>query len=96
MSYMVIEGGKKAGQEHVSIAATNNIPKVCPGVDIVEAAKIMARHRARVVPVVQDGKFVEFLTLEDLMVETPTLAVMAAQHWGISEGRKGRERGNVH
>ena len=56
---------------------TTDIPKVSSGCDIVEAAKIMASHRIRYLPVVKNGgKLVGILTLDGLVKESLVLASM--------------------
>ena len=54
----------------------NNTPKISPGIDIIEATKIMANHNVQNIPVVQNGQLLGVLTLKDLFNESPALTVM--------------------
>ncbi len=54
----------------------NDAPKVSPGSELFQAAKIMATRRAENVPVVQNGNLLGVLTLNDLLHESPALAVL--------------------
>ncbi|MFP3975313.1 MAG: cyclic nucleotide-binding/CBS domain-containing protein [Chloroflexota bacterium] len=87
----VVADNRDAGRERVTLITSNNLPKVCPGIALAEAIKIMAKHRTRVVPVVQNGKFVGLLTMDDVMRESPALVVMTAQHWGMPADSRGSE-----
>lgn len=55
---------------------TNGIPKVSRGTDLIEAVQLMARHGADSIPVVQNGRLLGILALEDVLRESPTLAVI--------------------
>ncbi len=54
----------------------NGLPKISPGADIIDAAKIMAKHESQYMPVVQNGKLFGILTLDNLLYESPALAVV--------------------
>ena len=54
----------------------NGVPKISPGTDIIDAAKIMAKHESQHMPVVQNGKLLGILTLDNLLYESPALAVI--------------------
>jgi len=49
-------------------------PKISAGVDVLDAAKHMARRKVRWLPVVQNGRFVGVITLDHLASESLTLA----------------------
>jgi len=67
----------------------NRLPKVPPGIDVIEAAKIMARQNIRYMPVVQNGLLQGILTLEDILRESPALAIIVMTRQNeINEGRK--------
>ncbi len=51
-------------------------PAISPGKDIIQAAKVMADHGIRVLPVVQSRRLLGLLTLENLICENLTLAAM--------------------
>jgi len=51
-------------------------PMVSSGVEVTEAARMMTEHGVRALPVVQNGKLVGLLTLDDLARESLALAAM--------------------
>lgn len=63
-------------RKSVASVMNSRLPKVPAGIDIIEAAKIMARHGIRQIPVVQNGKALGFLSLDNLLYESPALAVI--------------------
>jgi CBS domain-containing protein len=64
-------------KEQASSIMSNHLPMISPGIDIIEGAKIMASHDSKWIPVVRKGKkLLGFLTVEDLLRESPTLAVL--------------------
>jgi len=67
----------------------HRLPKVPPGTDVVEAAKIMARQNVQYMPVVQNGLLRGILTLDDILRESPALAVIVMTRQNeINDGRK--------
>ncbi len=74
-------------QKAVSVMK-NNVPKISPGVDITEAAKLMVNHNVQCMPVVQNGKLMGVLTLEDLLTESPALAVIVMTKQYESKNRR--------
>jgi CBS domain-containing protein len=60
----------------VNSLAGNHSPIIAPGDDILLAARLMVNRNARVLPVVENGKLVGLLTLDDLARESPALAAM--------------------
>ena len=69
-------------RKSIATVMNNTLPKVSAGVDIIDAAKIMARHGIQHIPVVQNGKMLGLLSLDNLLRESPALAVivMTKQH----------------
>jgi CBS domain-containing protein len=74
-------------QKAVSVMK-NNVPKISPGVDITEAAKLMVNHNVQCMPVIQNGKLLGLLTLEDLLTESPALAVIVMTKQYESKSRR--------
>ena len=72
--------GAVAPKDHSELIAGmlthERYPAVSPGVDIMQAAKLMAEQAVRVLPVVENGRFVGLVTLEDLAQESIALAAM--------------------
>jgi CBS domain-containing protein len=62
-------------QRAVALAHHRN-PMVSSGVEASEAARMMTEHGVRVLPVVQNGKFIGLLTLDNLARESLALAAM--------------------
>lgn len=60
----------------VGSVMNNHSPTISSGIDIVEAARIMANNCVRVLPVVQNGKLFGLFYLEDLAQESPALATL--------------------
>jgi len=54
----------------------NHLPTISPGEDIWFAAKLMAENAVRVMPVVDNGKLVGMLTLDNLARESRALAAL--------------------
>jgi CBS domain-containing protein len=63
--------GRRAGE-----LANSRHPMVSPGVDMMEAAKLMAQHGVQVLPVAINGRLLGLLTLDDLAGESMALAAM--------------------
>lgn len=76
----IVASARNPKHEDAASLMCNDIPQVPPGADIVDAAKMMASHGVRLVPVVQNRKYLGMLTVEDLFKESPTLAVMVMTH----------------
>lgn len=58
-----------------------------PDVDIVEAAKMMASHKIRRIPVVKNGKLVGIVTSSDITAISPALSELMAHPERIPEER---------
>ncbi|MEM3421116.1 MAG: CBS domain-containing protein [Candidatus Hadarchaeum sp.] len=58
-----------------------------PDVDIVEAAKIMASHKIRRIPVVKNGKLVGIVTSSDITAISPALSELMAHPERVPEER---------
>ena len=71
-----VSNHKDHKREYAGSLMYNKFPEVPPGAGIIEAARIMASHRTQSLPVVEDGNLVGVLTLDDLVKESPALAVM--------------------
>ncbi len=66
----IVAAGQNPKREQAASLMVNGIPKIPYGCDAVEAAKIMANHGVRYLPVVQNGgKLAGMLTLDDLVKE---------------------------
>jgi len=63
-------------KQQAGTLAHSRHPMISPGVDIMQAAKMMVDHGVRVLPVVQNGKLLGLFTLEDLARESIALAAM--------------------
>ena len=73
----IVAAGHNPKRERAETLMVNGGPKVSYGCDAVEAAKIMANHGVRCLPVVQNGgKLVGILTLDDIVKESMVLATM--------------------
>ena len=73
----IVASGQNPEEEQAGSLMVSGGPKVPSGCDTVEAAKIMANHGVRCLPVVQNGgKLVGMLTLDDLVKESIVLATM--------------------
>jgi len=73
----IVASGNSPKRERAGALMTNEGPRIPCGCDAVEAAKIMANHGVRYLPVVQNGgKLVGMLTLDDLIKESMVLATM--------------------
>ncbi|KXZ39283.1 CBS domain-containing protein [Alkalithermobacter thermoalcaliphilus JW-YL-7 = DSM 7308] len=55
--------------ENVGSIMSSNIVTVSPDTDVHEAARLMAKHQIRRLPVVENGKLVGIVSLGDLAVE---------------------------
>jgi len=64
--------------EPASSVMSNHPSIVSPGADIMEAVKVMLNNGAWVLLVVQNGKLLGLLTLDDLARESLTLATVLA------------------
>jgi len=65
---------------------------ISPDVDISEALKMMTNHGIRQLPVVDEKKFVGFLTMKDILKIQPDLIDLVAEKYEIrEESRKLRE-----
>ena len=60
----------------VSSLMSNHLPAISPDDDIWLAANRMVDHGALVLPVVENGKLVGLLSLDDFARESPALAAM--------------------
>ncbi|MFO8101368.1 MAG: CBS domain-containing protein [Dehalococcoidia bacterium] len=69
----------------------NGLPRISPGTDIIDAAKIMAKHGSQQMPVVQNGKLFGILTLDDLLYESPALAVIVMTRQSDAKFKKAPE-----
>jgi len=63
-------------QQRAGALAHHRHPMVSSGVEVTEAARMMAEHRVRVLPVVQNGRLLGLLNLDDLARESLALAAM--------------------
>ena len=72
----IVASGLNPSDEHASSIMCNNLPKICPGTDITEAAKCMVNHSVQSLPVVQNGRLLGLITVDDLVEESPALAFM--------------------
>jgi CBS domain-containing protein len=63
-------------------------PLVCgePAMDLDEAAALMVQHRVRRLPVVEDGRLVGIVTLDDIAVRTGNLEVAQRMTAEVIEG----------
>lgn len=74
--------------EPVGSIATTEIEAVTPDVSTREAARIMAEHQIRRLPVVQDGRLVGIVSLGDLAVKEGKDSRLGETLEEISEGVK--------
>jgi len=68
--------GTDPALEHASSLLNNRVTCVPPSLETMEAAKIMAKNRVRVLPVIYKGKLSGILTLDDLAHESLAIAAM--------------------
>jgi CBS domain-containing protein len=85
----VVANNRNPSKEQAASLVFADWPKIPPGADIAEAAKVMASHGVQTLPVVQNGKLLGILTLDDLIRETPALAVMV-----MTSKSEGKVNGN--
>lgn len=72
----VVANNRDSKRESVISAMINRTPKVSLRADVTEAAKIMAMYSMNVVLVVEHGKVLGIITLDDLIEESPALGLM--------------------
>jgi len=72
----LIAAGIDPVSQRVGSVMCNHLPIVPPGVDIVDAAKIMVNNGVRELPVAQNGRLVGLLTLDVLARKNPALAAL--------------------
>ena len=88
----IVASGQSPKQEHAESLMISGGPKIPYGSDAVEAAKIMANHGVRYLPVIRNGgKLVGMLTLDDLVKESMVLATMVlatSKGNGLANSRK--------
>jgi CBS domain-containing protein len=63
-------------------------PLVCgdPGMELDEAAALMVQHRVRRLPVVEEGRLIGIVTLDDIAVRTGNLEVAQRMTAEVIEG----------
>ena len=91
----IIAGSSKSKYRSAASLMSNDIPKISLGTNIVEAAKVMARRGVHYMPVVQNGKLLGMLTIEDILRESPALAVMIMAKQSDSRLRNAPELARV-
>ncbi len=73
----IVASGQNPKREQAGAIMSSGGPKIQYGCDAVEAAKIMANHGVRYLPIVQNGgKLAGMLTIDDLVKESMVLATM--------------------
>jgi len=77
----IISQSPNSQKQSVTTVMKNDLPKVSEGVEILDAAKMMADHGVLYMPVVQNGRLQGILTIEDLLRESPTLAIMVLSRY---------------
>ena len=77
----IVVSAQDPKRKHVESLMINDIPKVSPGAEVMEAAKIMASHRITYLPVVQNGRFFGILTLNNLAKGSLAAAAVVLSHW---------------
>ena len=87
----IIAGSKKNRYRSAASLMSNDIPKISPGTNIIDAAKVMVRRTVQYMPVVQNGKLMGMLTIEDVLKESPALAVMVMTKQSDSRSRNNPE-----
>jgi CBS domain-containing protein len=70
------------------VAGHASRPLVCgePAMELDEAAALMVQHRVRRLPVVEDGRLVGIVTLDDIAVRTGDLEVAQKMTADVIEG----------
>ena len=92
----IVSNSNDLARKSVASVMNNGLPKISAGVDILEAAKVMARKDIQHMPVVQNGKFLGLLTIDDLLYESPALAVIVLTKHCEMKGRRERELAQVN
>jgi predicted transcriptional regulator len=64
------------GKERVGSLLNKHRPKISPGDETRQAAKVMLRNGTRELPVVQNGKLLGLLKFDDIARESPALIAM--------------------
>ncbi|MBM3131487.1 MAG: CBS domain-containing protein [Chloroflexi bacterium] len=89
----VVAFARNPKREHARTLMYNGGPRIQPGCDIVEAAKLMAIHHVHCLPVVQNGgQLAGLLTLNDIIKENPMLASMVLAKVDASTGHSNGTR----
>lgn len=57
---------KRSGSNQVTNVMTDNLITISPDTNVEEAARLMARHQVRRLPVVESGRLIGMLSLGDL------------------------------
>ncbi len=87
----IVSNSNGPARKSVACIMNNELPKISAGVDILEAAKVMARKDIQYMPVVQNGKLQGLLTIDDLLYESPALAVIVLTKHCEMKGRRAQE-----
>ena len=72
----IVANNRDSKRESAISVMTNHTPKVSLAADVTEAAKTMATHSTNVTLVVEHGKILGIITLDDLIRESPALGIM--------------------
>lgn len=72
----VVAAGRDPSATPASSVMSKDWPTVSPHDDIWRAVNVMADRGTKVLPVVQDGKLLGLLSLDDLTKKSPALAAM--------------------
>jgi len=72
----IVAANRNTQKECAASVMCSRLPQVPPGTEITEAARLMAKHSISILPVVQSGKLMGILRMDNLLAESPALAFM--------------------
>lgn len=74
---LIAAGKRSAERMYVKSVVDTQYPKVSPGQDLSDVAHIMARRHVEELPVVQNGRLLGIVTLDDMTQVSPMFVVLA-------------------